>query len=215
MSFLVDRLMESLHQRPLLLFTTKVFALLPACFLAWHYLNAFIAGPSAALAKMILNAWLPELIAEVSLRNTDLLVMSHFGEVGGRVMPAEQADNQLAFPINTRVLSYSIAFFTALHFASGLGARWGSYAWSLLALWTLIAIGLVSTAAKDLMLAMPEMFLDLKQTPPADAVALLYQFSALIVPPLAPILIWAYAARESAVMRSLFPRVASPAQSKD
>ncbi|GAB5414032.1 MAG: hypothetical protein Cons2KO_16350 [Congregibacter sp.] len=215
MTIFLQHLKDRLRSRPLLLFTLKVFALLPACFVLWHYLSAFVAGPGVAVAKAILTAWLPELVDEVSLRSTEMFVMSRYGESGGQIVSADQAGNQLAYPISTRALSYSTAFYAALHFATGPGARWSQFGWSLLVLWMLLAIGLVSTAAKDLMLAMPEVFTALPQTPPADVIALLYQFSALIVPPLAPILLWAYNARDSEALRSLLPRPRKPAQASE
>ena len=48
------------------------------------------------------------------------MVRSQFGEDRGVVMAATDADNQIALEINTRLVSYSIAFYAALMMASNL-----------------------------------------------------------------------------------------------
>ena len=212
---LVDRLRLWFEHRPLLRFVLAVFALLPACFLAWYALGVVIAGPSVMLADFVLGLWLPDVIESTRLEGTQLVVLSHYGETGGRFGPAEAMGNQLGYPINTRTLSYSIPFFSALYFATPQRGGMGSYAWALLGLWLLLAAGLVATAAKDLMLGLGTLFLDQPYVPPTDAIALAYQFSVLMVPPLAPVLLWAYVAAESPAFRALFSAVRRPLQARD
>jgi hypothetical protein len=65
------------------------------------------------------------------------------------------------------------------------------------------------------MLGMGEVFLARDGVPPADAIALAYQFSTLMVPPLAPVLLWAWTAGDSAAFRGLFTAVKSPDQAAD
>ena len=104
-------------ERPLLRFALTVLALLPACFVAWYFFGAFAAAPAVLIAKPVLTSWLPELIDTVYLQGTDLMVMSTLGEVDGQFMSAAAAGNQLGYPIDTRILSYSLPFFCALFFA--------------------------------------------------------------------------------------------------
>ncbi|EAQ97913.1 exosortase H-associated membrane protein [Congregibacter litoralis] len=199
-----------LANRPLLRFALAVFALLPACFLAWYFLGNFIAAPAIVLVKPVLLGWLGDTVASVALQGTDLLVMSHYGEDGGSIMKAELAGNQLGYTINTRTLSYSIPFFAALHFSTPMRAGWEKFSWCLLALWLLLAAGLISTVLKDLMLGLGTDFMDREPVPPADIIALLYQFSTLMVPPLAPVLLWAYTAKDSPAFIGLLPVALRP-----
>jgi hypothetical protein len=83
------------------------------------------------------------------------------------------------------------------------------------ALWMLLAAGIVATVLKDFMLTMGPAFLEVAAVPPADAIALAYQFSTLMVPPLAPVVLWAYAASESPAFLSLLPSSLRPAQTSD
>jgi hypothetical protein len=191
---------------PLLRFLGLVVALLPACFVAWWYLGKLVAAPAVLLVKLALSAWLgSDVIASITLDGTDMLVLTNLGEAGGEIFSAEAAGNQLGFPIDTRVLSYSIPFYAALHFATPMPAPWERFARALLLLWLLLVVGLVSTALKDLMLGLGEYFLQLPGVPPADAVALAYQFSTLMIPPLAPVVLWALGARDVPAFRALLP----------
>lgn len=208
-------MIDWLDRRPLLRFCCAVFALLPACFFAWYFLGSFIAAPAVVIVEPILTAWLSHTVASASLQGTDLLVLSTYGEVGGQLIAAEQAGNQLGYTINTRTLSYSIPFFTALHLATPMRGGWEKFAWCLLGLWALLALGLISTVLKDLMLGMGATFMDVEAVPATDIIALLYQFSTLMVPPLAPVLLWAYTAKNSPAFIGLLPPALRPDHESD
>ncbi|MEQ8263387.1 exosortase H-associated membrane protein [Pseudohaliea sp.] len=186
-------------------FFGRVLLLLVPAFAAWYLLGAVLAAPAVWLVSEILPAWLPALVASVYLDGATMTVVSSLGEAGGSFLPAEQAGGALGFRIDSRVLSYSMPFFAALHFATPLPGRWERFARGLFVLWLLLVPGLISTALKDLMLTLGESFLAAPGTPPADAVALAYQFNTLMVPPLAPILLWGWEARRSPAIQALFP----------
>lgn len=204
-----------LDTRPLLRFALAVLALLPGCFLCWYFLGDFIAAPAVLIVEPLLQNWMGDSIASISLGDTGLLILTNYGELDGRILPAAQAGNQLGFPINTRTLSYSIPFFTALHLATPMRGSWEKFSWCLLCLWGLLAIGLASTALKELMLGLGATFMSTERVPPADLIAVMYQFSTLMVPPLAPVLLWAYTARDSPAFIGLLPESIKPAQDND
>ncbi len=182
-----------------------VLLLMPVTFVAWYALGSLVAAPAVWLSSVVLDTWFPELIASVTLNDTQMMVMATLGEVDGRFLPAEEAGYQLGLPVDTRVLTYSIPFYAALHFATPMPGSWERFARALLVLWLLIILGLISTTLKNFMLTFGDRLLGLPQAPPADMIALVYQFNTLIVPPLAPIMLWGLAVRETPVMRSLFP----------
>ncbi|MHA7815184.1 MAG: exosortase H-associated membrane protein [Pseudohaliea sp.] len=186
-------------------FFGRVLLLMVPAFAAWYLLGAVLAAPAVWLAAEILPAWLPELVDTVYLEGTTMTVVSTLGEAGGAYLPAAQTDGALGFRIDSRVLSYSVPFFAALHFATPLPGRWERFARGLFVLWLLLVPGLISTALKDLMLTLGNSFLAVPGTPPADAVALAYQFNTLMVPPLAPVLLWGWEARHSPAIQALFP----------
>lgn len=193
------------HSRPLLRFVLTVIVLLPLCFLIWWYFGTVVAAPAVWVVDIALTAWLDGVIRAVTLDGTSMTVVSMFGELNGAILPAAQAGNQLAFVMDTKTLSYAIPFYAALHFATPMQAPWERFFRAVLVLWLLLALGLMATTLKDLMLAMGKPFLLMPGIPPADVIALAYQFSTLIVPPLAPLLLWAYGVRDVPAFRALLP----------
>lgn len=208
-------MMDWLAARPLLRFALSVIALLPACFVLWNFAGTLVAAPAIALVKPVLLLGFPDLVDSVSLQESSMMVMSKLGEDGGVISAMEIAGNQLGWPISTRTLSYSIPFYAALHFATPQRASLGYFGWALVALWLLLALGLLSTTLKELMLGLGQTYLNHPRAMPADAVALSYQFSTLIVPALAPVILWAYGASDSPLFRALLPSPASPAQDSE
>jgi hypothetical protein len=204
-----------LGKRPLVRFTVAVLALLPACFAVWYVWGAYFALPSLLIAKPVLLAWLGESIASVTLQGTDMTVLLRYGESNGAILPAQVAGNQIGHSINTRILSYSIPFYLALYFATPLRSGWTGFLWCLMALCLLIAIGLVVTELKNLAFGLPPELLASAAFPPTDAIALAYQFSTLMVPPLAPVLLWAYTAMDSPAFLALLPESFRPAQASE
>lgn len=182
-----------------------VLLLMPVTFVAWYALGSLLAAPAVWLSSVVLENGFSELIASVTLKDTQMMVMATLGEVDGRILPADEAGYQLGLPVDTRVLTYSIPFYAALHFATPMPGSWERFARALLVLWVLIIVGLISTTLKNFMLTFGDRLLALPQAPPADMIALVYQFNTLIVPPLAPIMLWGLAVRKTPVMRSLFP----------
>jgi len=144
-----------------------------------------------------------------TLTGPQALLATHFGELDGEIVSAQVAGYRLAYPLNTRILTYSLPFYAALHFAtnttSGISGNDGSFAGfgkGLLLLYPLLILGLVSVCLKNLMLGLGPIFIDSSDTS-ASLIGLLYQLSTLMVPPLAPILIWAWQSRESSLLQQL------------
>ncbi|KGE03627.1 exosortase H-associated membrane protein [Pseudohaliea rubra] len=188
-----------------LAFFGRVLLLMVPAFIVWYLLGSVLAAPAVWVVSELLPAWLPELVDTVYLEGTTMTVVSSLGEVGGAFLPAEQAGGALGFRIDSKVLSYSVPFFAALHFATPLPGRWERFARGLFLLWLLLIPGLISTALKDLMLTLGQSYLAAPGVPPSNVVALAYQFNTLIVPPLAPILLWGWEARRSPAIQALFP----------
>lgn len=207
------RVQAWLTERPLVRFMFAVAALLPAAFLAWYFLGAQVAGPATQVASLALGAWIPDLVAETRLDDTYFVVVSTLAE-GGKPADPEIQDT-LGFAINTRSLSYSMPFYCALYFATPQRGGAAGFAWSLIALWLLMAVGIVATALRDLLLTMGPALPQRGDMPSGDAIALAYQFSVLMVPPLAPVALWAYGAADTPTFRELFAVADKPDQAKD
>lgn len=180
-------------------FVGMVLLLMLPCFALWYALGNLLPAPGLWLGQALLTWMLPEVVDQVSFRGHELLVMSQFAEVGNQVVPLKHGDYQLGFPINTRILTYSIPFYAALHFAARIPDSTSRFVMALMALWVLIALGVIAVALKNLMLGLGDQLFAHAgwMLPPAEGIALLFQFSTLIVPSVSPLLLWAWASRDS------------------
>ena len=187
-------------------FIGLVLLLMVPFFALWYALGALPSAPALWLTQGLLPWALPEVVQSVSIERHQLLVLTQFGELEGSVVALEHADYQLAFPLNTRILSYSIPFYAALHFASRIEGSLERFARGLLVLWVLMFIGIVSVTLKNLMLGLGDDLLwqaTATPLPSANAIALLFQFSTLIVPTVTPVLLWAWSVRDSPRWRAV------------
>ena len=173
-------------------FLLLVILLLLPCFILWYFSSDVIALPAIGFAKMILTAWLPDIVETLVPRGAEVILQTQFGELDGRLVAARQTGEALAFVINTRILSYSIPFYTALHLALARDNVWSRYFTGLVVLYALLVVGLVSLGLKGLMVTLGTTFLDhpASAVPYPNIIALSYQFNVLIIPPLAPVVIW-------------------------
>ncbi len=186
-------------------FIGLVLLLMIPFFGLWYALGALPSAPALWLAQVTLPWALPEVVQSVVIDGDELMVFTLFGEVGQQVVPLNQAEYQLAFPSNTRILSYSIPFYAALHFASHIDGSIERFARGLLILWLLMFIGVIAVTLKNLMLGLGDLLWTASTTPlpSANVIALLFQFCTLIVPTVAPLMLWAWSVRESPVWRAI------------
>ena len=180
-----------------------IVLLLPACFIVWHALASVLAAPAVYAAGELLLLWLPRLIEGYSLQGTTMVLTTQYGETGGQLVPLAEAEFQIGFNQDTRLLSYSIPFYAALHFASSVDNAMERFGRGLLVLWLLMVVGLIFVSLKNLMVALGEVAFTEGVLPPPAAIALLYQFSVLMVPTVAPLCLWAWGARNSPAIRKL------------
>jgi len=172
-------------------FLLYAFALLIPCFTLWTVFGHELVMPAVGLVHLILTGWFPDVVHALYLDGGNALLMTEFGEQAGRLVPLAGAEYRLGFQVNPRILSYSLPFYTALHFAMRRDHYVASYLWGVLTLYCLIVIGLLCLCLKTLMVQLGGTFLDQPGVlvPHANVIGILYQFSVLITPTLAPIIL--------------------------
>ena len=79
------------------------------------------------------------------------------------------------------------------------------FSWGLLVLYPLVFIGVISVSLKNLMVGLGGIFSNQSAAlvPDGNVIAILYQLNTLIIPSLAPILVWAWQSRDSAMLQHL------------
>ena len=177
--------------------------LMPITFGIWSAAGTMFAAPAVWLCDFLLSSAYPNIVEAVGLQGVEVLVRTQFGEDGGVIMAAADAGNQIALEINTRLVSYSIAFYAALLMASNLKDAIYKFCTGLFWLWLIMTFGLASILGKDLLLMVGAPFLNAPGVPPADLIALTYQFNVLLMPTLAPVCLWFWQLRGSPLWEAL------------
>ena len=177
--------------------------LMPITFGIWYAAGALFAAPAVWLTDFLLSSAYPSIVEAAGLQGAEMLVRTQFGEDGGVIMATADAGNQIAFEINTRLVSYSIAFYAALLMAANLKDAMYKFCIGLVWLWLAMAFGLASILGKDLLLMVGAPFLEAPGVPPADLIALTYQFNVLLMPTLAPVCLWFWQLRGSPLWDAL------------
>ena len=177
--------------------------LMPITFGIWYAAGTLFAAPAVWLCDFLLSAAYPDIVETARLQGADMRVLTQFGEDAGVIMPAADAGNQIALEMNTRLVSYSIAFYAALLMASNLKDAMVKFCIGLAWLWLIMAFGLASIIGKDLLLMVGAPFLNAPGVPPADLIALTYQFNVLLMPTLAPVCLWFWQLRGSPLWEAL------------
>tara|TARA_X000000950_G_scaffold173187_1_gene210744 strand:- start:364 stop:966 length:603 start_codon:yes stop_codon:yes gene_type:complete len=177
--------------------------LMPITFGIWYAAGTLFAAPAVWLCDFLLSSAYPNIVEALGLQGVKVLARTQFGEDGGVIMAAAEAGNQIALEINTRLVSYSIAFYAALLMASNLKDAIYKFCIGLFWLWLIMAFGLASILGKDLLLVVGAPFLNAPGVPPADLIALTYQFNVLLMPTLAPVCLWSWQLRGSPLWEAL------------
>jgi len=177
--------------------------LMPITFGIWYAAGTLFAAPAVWLCDFFLSLAYPSVVEAAALQGADMIVSSEFGELNGQITTAANAGNRIALEINARLVSYSIAFYAALLMASNLEEGVFKFCVGLFWLWVIMAFGLASIVGKELLLIVGAPFLAAPGVPPADALALTYQFNVLLMPTLAPVCLWFWQLRGSPLWEAL------------
>ena len=177
--------------------------LMPITFGIWYAAGPLFSAPAVWLCDMLMSMAYPGVLDSAGLKGIDMVALTQFGVVEGNIVTAQAAGNQIELEVNTRLVSYSIAFYAALLMASNLKDALFKFCIGLFLLWLLMAFGLASIMGKDLLVMVGAPFLESAGVPPADLIALTYQFNVLLMPTLAPVCLWFWQLRGSPLWEAL------------
>ncbi len=201
---------EQPHMRQFLLY---VFVLMVPCFIAWTTVGGSLATPAIGLVNQCLINWFPTVVDALYLDGSNALLMTRFGESNGEAVPLAGAEYQLGFRVNPMIVTVSVPFYTVLHFATQRATYLGSYLYGLIILYLLMIFGLLCLCLKELMVNLGGTFFEQPDVfvPNANVIGILYQFNVLIVPTLAPAIIWIWQGRNTPLLRSSLSAIANNA----
>lgn len=177
--------------------------LLAITFALWVAAEPLLATPAKWLAHALLTGWLPHIIETTIFEPGALLVVTKFTEINGIITLAAPGEEGLAFRLDTRLVSYGLPFYAALLWGSRIAKPFNTFSLGLFVLWITMALGLAAMTAKDLMLVIGQPFLTTDWVPLPAVIVVSYQFSVLLMPTLAPVLLWAFQLRGSPLWERL------------
>ena len=177
--------------------------LMPITFGIWYAAGPLFSAPAVWLCDIFIRLAYPAVLDSAGLNGVDMIALTQFGVIEGNIVTAKSAGNQIELAVNTRLVSYSIAFYAALLLASNLKGAVFKFCVGLFLLWLLMAFGLTSIVGKDLLVMVGAPFLSSAGVPSADLLALIYQFNVLLMPSLAPVCLWFWQLRGSPLWDNL------------
>ena len=183
-----------MDKRPVLLFFLKVLAWLPVTFGIWYYMAIVATWPVTWLVDGLLSGLFPDVISTVRQIGYEIEVGVHHvaqTPLSGMSMGGKQ---ELVFEVNHLTYGYCLPLYTALILASPSeeGQKWfrwlvGVVILQLVQVWG-VSFKILKTLAFNIG---PEVSAHLGFTPwELNALALGYQFGYLILPAVAPLVIW-------------------------
>ena len=178
---------------PVSRFAIAILVWLPLCFAAWYHMAIVITWPLTDLVNWIMTSLLPEAISGVEQHGYTLDVVTRFSPPAQPGMPQVTA-GELVFELNPLIYGFGLPLYTALILATPDqdNKNWWRWFFGLALLFPLQAWGVSFDILKTLLFNLgPEVSAELGFRPwQKEAVALGYQFGTLILPAVAPIVLW-------------------------
>ena len=196
-------------------FLRIILAMVP-CFALWWFSGDWWLQPAVSMADSLLSFMLPDSFHRLDFNGSVVQIISNWGEVQGRAVPARAAGYALAFETNIRILSYSFPFFFSLQAALWCWQPKLRMAISFVVLYMVLAISLVFICAKSMMVGLGGAFIEATRYwyVSKDVIALSYQLSTLMLPVLVPVFLWIMTNQERLVEMFLKPAPLAPLSSE-
>lgn len=179
--------------RPLQRFMLGVLVFFPLTFFVWYVTATFHLAPVTLLSGKLLNLLLPDALMWLKLDGHTLVVASNFGrDASGAVLSPPPGEDVLGFHLNPLIYSYSLPLVAALMLATPGKDKWGNLLWGVLLVIPAEMFSMVFSVLKTLTFDVGAAFQVQQGFSQAgvDAVALGYQVGTLLLPMIAPLIIW-------------------------
>ena len=182
-----------MKQRPIHAFVLGVLLFLPLTFAIWYLAAIVHLAPLTWLTEQLLRLVFPQAVLWLKLDGSTLVLASNFGtNASGAIVSPPVSDDLMGFHLNPLIYTYSLPLLFALVLATPAASKgqqllWGSLLWLPLAVFSMFFSVLkvltfeVGTAFQQQQSLSPWML---------DVIALAYQTGTLILPMIAPLVIW-------------------------
>lgn len=179
--------------KPLHRFILGVVIFFPLTFFIWYITAAFHLAPITLLTSKLLNLIVPDALMWLKLDGHTLVLASNFGrDASGMVVSPPVGEDVLGFHLNPLIYAYSLPLLAALMLATPGKDRWINLLWGILLLLPTELFSMIFSVLKTLTFDVGAAFQaqqGLSQTS-VDLIALGYQIGTLLLPMIAPLIIW-------------------------
>lgn len=185
--------MINLSQKPLHRFMLGVLIFFPLTFFVWYISASLHLAPIVLLSQTLLHWLAPDALMWMRLDQHTLVIASNFGhDVRGAIVSPPTGEDVLGFHLNPLIYSYSLPLLAALILATPGADKGMKLLWGLLLLIPTEIFSMVFSVLKTLTFDVGTAFLQQQGigTLGVDGIALGYQIGTLLLPMIAPLIIW-------------------------
>lgn len=186
-------------KQPLYRFIAWVIIWMPIMFALWYILAIFHLAPVTVLAEQVIQWLAPDALLWLKLEGHELLIASNFAtDTAGQIITPPPDNDALGFQQNPLIYSYGLPLLLALLLATPRKDKWWSIGVGVLCILPLHVFSMVFSVLKILTFEVGQAFV-LQQGWSAwtvDMIALAYQMGTLLIPMIAPLIIWIALNRE-------------------
>ena len=182
-----------MKQRPLHRFMLGVLIFFPLTFFLWYLSATFHLAPITVLTQIIIDAFFPDALMWLKLDNYTLVVASNFGaDASGNIVSPPAGEDVLGFHLNPLIYCYSLPLLCALILATPGDDKWLNLLLGALLILPTEVFSMVFSVLKTLTFDVGYAFQQQQAITPfgADVIAFCYQLGTLVLPMVAPLIIW-------------------------
>ncbi|MEZ5536961.1 MAG: exosortase H-associated membrane protein [Thiolinea sp.] len=179
--------------RPLHRFMLGVLIFFPLTFFVWYLSATFHLAPVVLISESIIHLVVPDALMWLRLDNYTLVVASNFGpDAAGNIVSPPQSEDLLGFHLNPLIYCYSLPLLMSLILATPGEDKWLNLIWGMLLVMPTEIFSMVFSVLKVLTFDVGAAFQAQQALTPlgADLIAFAYQMGTLVLPMIAPLIIW-------------------------
>lgn len=182
-----------MKHRPIQRFMLGVLVFLPISFALWYLAALVHLAPLTWATEQLLQWTFPQAVLWLKLDGSTLVLASNFStNASGVIVSPPVSDDLLGFHLNPLIYTYSLPLLMALILATPSTNKWQQLGWGGL-LWLPIAgFSMFFSVLKVLSFEVGLAFQQQQALSPwmLEMIALAYQMGTLILPMIAPLVIW-------------------------
>lgn len=185
--------MKAWLQKPLHRFMLGVLLWFPVSFFIWYITAHYHLAPIAWMTDTLFAFWMPDAVMWVRLQDHILILASNFGENSqGQITSPPQGNDVLGYHLNPLIYGYSLPLLYALILATPQPDKWYRMLIGSFLIIPTELFSMVMSVLKTLSFEVGIPFHQQQQLSDIhlELIALGYQAGNLIVPMVAPLIIW-------------------------